>query len=180
MPSAVSRAVIGFVAAAISVLTFEQAVWGGLHALALPGLAFPQPYPLDPLIPFGLPRIANECLLGGIAGALFALVSPWLRGPLWLSGLGLGVIVAGLGLAVVAGIKHFLPGARWIPFRYYTEIMTIVLTYGLPQSGGIASPLTWLRALLVDGAWGIGLGLILPWRGIWKAASAKASLGSVR
>ena len=161
MPAAVKRALLGFIAAAIAVLTFEQAMWEALHLLAMPGMALPAPYPMDPVIPFGLPRVANDCLLSGIAGAVFGLAAPWLRGPLWLWGLGLGVIVAGAGLIVVSGVKHFLPGARWIPFRYYTEIMTIVLTYGLPMAGGIASPLTWLRSLLVDGAWGIGLGLIL-------------------
>lgn len=166
MPSAVKRAVLGFVAAVIAVLTVEQAMWAVLHVLAVPGLELPAPYPMDPVIPFGLPRVANYCLLSGICGAVFGLVAPGLRGPLWLWGVGLGVIIAAAGLFVVSGVKHFLPGARWIPLKYYTEIMTIVLTYGLPLSGGIAAPLTWLRSLLIDGVWGLGLGLILPRIGV--------------
>ena len=166
MPSALKRGFLGFIAAAVVVLTLQQAMWEALHVLALPGLALPPPYPMDPVIPFGLPRVANYCLLSGICGAVFALAVPWLRGSLWLWGLALGVVVAGAGLFVVAGVKHFLPGARWIPLKYYTEIMTIVLTYGLPISGGITAPLTWLRSLLVDGVWGLGLGLILPLLGV--------------
>jgi hypothetical protein len=166
MPSALKHAVLGFAAAVVSVLSFHQATWEVLHLLALPGLALPAPYPLDPVVPFGLPRIVNYCLLSGICGLVFGLATPRMRGPLWLWGLGIGVIVAAFGLLTVSGIKHFLPGARWIPFKYYTEIMTIVLTYGLPMSGSMASPLTWIRSLLVDGAWGIGLGLILPRLGL--------------
>ena len=169
MAAAMTRAVLGFVAAAIAVLTFEQAMWEALHLLASPAMTLPAPYPMDPVIPFGLPRVANYCLLCGIGGAVFGLASPWLRGPLWLWGLVLGVIVAAAGLILVSGVRHFLPGARWIPLKYYTEIMTIVLTYGLPMSGALASPQTWLRSLLVDGAWGLGFGLILSWLGVRRA-----------
>ena len=46
-----TRAVLGFVAAAISVLTFHQAMWALLHVLNLPGLGMPPPYPTGPVPP---------------------------------------------------------------------------------------------------------------------------------
>ncbi len=43
MPAAPMRALLGFVAAAISVLTFHQAMWALLHFAALPGMGMPPP-----------------------------------------------------------------------------------------------------------------------------------------
>ena len=51
MPSPPMRALLGFIAAVISVLIFHQGMWAALHTLALPGLAMPPPYPIDPIPP---------------------------------------------------------------------------------------------------------------------------------
>jgi xanthosine utilization system XapX-like protein len=130
------RAVLGFIAAAISVLTFHQAMWEALHLLALPGMGMPAPYPTDPIAPFGVPRILNLCFWGGLYGIVFALVLPRLSAPMWLSGLILGIIAALVGLLVVPAIK------------------------GLPVGPGF--PLNWVRSLLINGCWGLGVGIILP------------------
>lgn len=136
MHSPVTRAVCGFVAAAVSVLIFHQAMWEALHLLALPGMGMPPPYPMDPIAPFGVPRILNLCFWGGLYGIVFGLVLPRLTPPAWLSGLVLGVIAALVGLLVVPAIK------------------------GLPVGAGF--PLGWIRSLLINGCWGLGVGLILP------------------
>jgi xanthosine utilization system XapX-like protein len=130
------RALFGFVAAALSVLVFHQAMWEALHLLALPGLGMGPPYPTDPIAPFGVPRIANLCFWGGLYGIVYGLLFPRLTLPSWLSGLVLGIIAALVGLLVVPAIK------------------------GLPVGAGF--PLNWLRSLLINGFWGIGVGLILP------------------
>ncbi len=161
MPSAAMRAALGFVAAALSVLTFQQAMWGVLHALALPGLAMPAPYPTDPVIPYGLPRLLNDCLLGGVCGAVFGLAAPRLPGPLWLWGLAMGIIVALAGLVIAPTVKHYQIGARWMSLRAYTTMLTILLSYGLPMGNRGSMLLAAARAFLVDGAWGIGVGAIL-------------------
>ena len=60
--TAPKRALLGFAAAVVSVLTFHQGMWALLHAA---GLMPPAPYPTDPVPPFGVPRIANFCFWAG-------------------------------------------------------------------------------------------------------------------
>ena len=81
MRSTAMRAVFGFAAAVISVLVFHQAMWAALHALALPGLGMPPPYPTDTVPPWGVPRIANLCFWGGLYGIAFGLMLPRLTAP---------------------------------------------------------------------------------------------------
>jgi|HubBroStandDraft_6_1064221.scaffolds.fasta_scaffold859594_2 hypothetical protein len=137
MPSPPMRALLGFVAAVISVLIFHQGMWAALHTLALPGLTMPPPYPIDPIPPWGIPRIMNLCFWGGLYGIVFGLTLPRLTAPLWLCGLGLGVIAALVGILVVPAVKGLPIGNGWIL-------------------------LNWVRSLLINGFWGIGVGLILP------------------
>jgi hypothetical protein len=131
-----ARAALGFFAAAVSVLTFHQAAWAILHVLAIPGLEMPPPYPTFAIPPFGVPVILNLCFWGGLYGAVFGLLAPQLRGRLWLWGLGLGVVAALVGFFVVAPLK------------------------GAPIAGGWQAT-RWARSLLINGTWGIGVGLIL-------------------
>ena len=137
MPSPPMRALLGFIAAVISVLIFHQGMWAALHTLALPGLAMPPPYPIDPIPPWGIPRIINLCFWGGLYGIVFGRILPRLTAPLWLCGLGLGVIAALVGILVVPAVKGLPIGSGWIL-------------------------LNWVRSLLINGFWGIGVGLILP------------------
>ncbi len=137
MDTPVTRAVFGFVAAAISVLTFHQGMWWLLHALNLPGMGMPPPFPMRPTAPLGVPLLASLCFWGGLYGAVFGLALPVVPRPLWLSGLGLGIIAALVGMFVVAAIK------------------------GLPIGGGWVAT-NWIRSFLINGCWGIGVGLILP------------------
>ena len=137
MPSPPMRALLGFIAAVISVLIFHQGMWAALHTLALPGLAMPPPYPIDPIPPWSIPRIMNLCFWGGLYGIVFGLTLPRLTAPLWLCGLGLGVIAALVGILVVPAVKGLPIGSGWLL-------------------------LNWVRSLLINGFWGIGVGLILP------------------
>lgn len=131
------RIVLGFIAAAISVLTFHQAMWEALHVLNLPGLAMPPPYPTRAVPPLGVPLILDLCFWGGLYGIVFGLLLPRMTAPLWLCGLVLGIIAALVGLLVVPAIKGLPIGAGWVP-------------------------LSWLRSFLINGFWGIGVGIILP------------------
>ena len=141
MQSPARRAVLGFIAAAVSVLIFHQAMWEALHLLALPGMGMPPAYPMDPIPPWGVPRIVNLCFWGGLYGIVFGLVLPRLTAPAWVCGLGLGIIAALVGLLVVPAIKGLAVGGGW--------------------------PLGWVRSLLINGFWGIGTGLILPQLSRW-------------
>jgi len=134
MPSAGMRAFLGFVAAAIAVLTFHQGMVAVLHALGLAPLA---PFRTSPVPPLGVPWIANLCFWGGLYGAVFGLLAPRFTLPLWVCGLILGIIAALVGMFVVAAIKHAPIANGWQAWPF-------------------------ARSLLINGSWGLGVGLILP------------------
>jgi hypothetical protein len=138
------RGLLGFTAAVISVLTFHQGMWALLHAA---GIMPPAPYPTTPVPPFGVPLIASLCFWAGLYGLLFGLALPRLprRVPLWLLGLVLGLLTALVGWFVVAPLK------------------------GQPVAGGFV-PVRMLVSVLINGAWGIGVGLILPFLMARRAA----------
>jgi len=68
---------------------------------------------------------------------VFGLLLPRFTAPLWLCGLILGIIAALVGLLLVPAIKGLPIGAGWVV-------------------------LSWVRSLLINGCWGLGVGLILP------------------
>jgi len=135
MSASLNHAILGFIAAAISVLTFHQGMWALLHLASL----MPPPYPTRGVPPFGVPLIIDLCFWGGVWGAVFGLVLPRLPAshPMWVRGLGLGIAAALFGLFIVPLIK------------------------GLPVAGGWA-PMSFIRSFLINGFWGIGVGLLFP------------------
>jgi hypothetical protein len=134
MPAAPMRAFLGFVAAAIAVLTFHQGMVAALHSVGWAPLA---PYRTTPVPPFNVPVIVSLCFWGGLYGAVFGLAMPRFTWPAWLCGVILGLIAATVGMLIVAPIK------------------------GLPLAGGWV-PGNILRSLAINGCWGLGVGLILP------------------
>ena len=134
MWSASTRAFLGFVAAAISVLTFHQ---GMIEALHVAGLAPFTPYSSNPVPPFGVPLIADLCFWGGLYGLVFGLLLPRFTWPLWLCGIILGIIAVLVSMFVVSPIKGGGFGDGW---------------HAWPMA----------RSLIINGFWGLGVGLILP------------------
>jgi hypothetical protein len=133
--TAPTRALLGFAAAVLSVLTFHQGMWAVLYALGTMPRA---PYPMTPVPPFGVPLVASLCFWGGLYGLAFGLALPHLpRAPMWLLGLGLGLLAALVGWFVVAPLK------------------------GQPVASGF-DPGRMLISVLINGSWGIGVGVILP------------------
>ncbi len=133
--TAPTRALLGFAAAALSVLTFRQGTWALLH---FAGLMPAAPYPTRPVPPLGVPLVVSFCFWAGLYGATFGLALPRLpRAPMWLLGLGLGLLATLVLWFVVAPLK------------------------GQPVAGGFA-PVRMLATVLIHGAWGIGVGLVLP------------------
>lgn len=134
MTSATTRALLGFLAAAISVLTFHQSIVWLFHLTQAGG---PQPWSLTPVPPLGVPRLLNLCFWGGLYGIVFGLLWPSLALPKWLAGVILGVVAAAVGWLVVAPLKGEPLGFGWQTDRL-------------------------LRSLFINGGWGLGVGLILP------------------
>jgi hypothetical protein len=137
MASMQKRIAFGFVAGVISVLVFHQGVWALLHYLDLPSLGMPPPYPVDKLPPFGAPRLLSLCFFGGLWGALFGALWRGARGTFWYGGLCVGIAAMLVGFFVVAPLK------------------------GLPIGGGFMWN-NWVRSALINGIWGLGVGLMLP------------------
>ena len=136
MPSALLRCFLGFVAGVIAVLTFHQGMVALLHVLAPNWVTF-APYRTTPVPPFGVPVIVSNCFWGGVWGVGYGLLMPRFTWPSWLSGLLLGMLAVATGWFIVAPLK------------------------GLPIAGGW-EPLIMLRSVLINGAFGVGVGLILP------------------
>ena len=87
--------------------------------------------------PLGVPLVASFGFWAGVWGAAFGLALPRLpRAPLWLLGLGLGLLAVLAAWFVVAPLK------------------------GQPVASGFA-PVRLVVGLLIHLAWGLGTGLIL-------------------
>ena len=134
MWSASTRALFGFIAAAISVLTFHQGMIALLHDL---GVSPFTAYRWNPMPPWGVPLVLDLCFWGGLYGLVFGLLLPRFAWPTWLCGVILGFIAALVAMFVVAPIKGMAIANGW-------------------QAWPIA------RSLLINGFWGLGVGLILP------------------
>ena len=117
----------------------HQLMLGLLHVLAIPGLEVAAtPYRFAPVPPFGVPVLLNLCFWGGLYGLVFGLVQPKLAGrPMLLVGFGFGLLAVLVGYFVVAPIK------------------------GLPIGGGWVVN-NWIRSILINGSFGVGIGVIYP------------------
>ena len=109
------RAFLGFVAAAIAVLTFHQGMVAALYEIGWAPFA---PFRTTPVPPFGVPVIVSLCFWGGLYGAVFGLLMPRFTWPLWLCGLILGVIAALVGMFIVAPIKGNPIAGGWVPANH--------------------------------------------------------------
>jgi hypothetical protein len=98
---AARRALLGFFAASLSVLSFQAGMWWVLFRLG----RMPPPYPTVPTAPFGVPEIASLVVWGGLYGVLYALLRPNLRGPSVVWGLLLGVFACLVDWLVVGPLK---------------------------------------------------------------------------
>ncbi|WP_345293757.1 hypothetical protein [Luteimonas vadosa] len=122
---------LAFVAGFVSTLLFHQGV---LHLLHVAGV-FPRPaWNMAAVPPFGVPAVLSLAFWGGVWGpVLWALVRKYRGGPRWLWGAIWGALLPSLvALLVVMPLK------------------------GMPMAGGF-DPKLILGALLLNGAWGLGV-----------------------
>ncbi|MEO3472476.1 hypothetical protein AAFN86_11455 [Roseomonas sp. CAU 1739] len=126
---------VGFVAGVLAVLVFHQGMVGLLHLLgAVPN----PPFQLRPVPPLGVPQLVSACFWGGLWGILTAAIVAARPGwsPIWV-GLAIGAVACVLvGFVVVAGIR------------------------GQPLMGGM-DPNRWWRSVAINGAFGLGVGVVL-------------------
>jgi len=124
-----------FLAGFLSTLVFHQGLLAILHAVgASPRAA----YALDPVPPLNVPAVLSLAFWGGVWGILLWLVIAGAQGPrYWLLALLFGAIApSAVALLVVLPLK------------------------GQPAGGGW-KPAVIVGALLLNGAWGLGVALFM-------------------
>lgn len=125
--------ILGFLAGAIAVPIFHQLA---VLALYSAGYVPNAPFRTNPVAPFGVPTILNQAFWGGMWGLLFGAI---MMARPRLSPLIVGVAVGILGAA--------LAGLTWIALLR-----------------GQAMPITdlnrWWRPVVINGTWGLGMGVI--------------------
>ena len=127
---------LGWIAAEIAILVFQQGVWALLHAIDLPTLGMPKAYPMDPVPPWGVPRIVSLCFWGGVWGLLFGGIWRGPRGSFVFGGFWLGVAAMLVAFFIEAPLK------------------------GMPIAGG-GQLSNWLRGGMLNITWGVGTGILL-------------------
>ncbi len=123
-----------FLAGFLSTLVFHQGVLAILHAV---GATPRKPYSMDPTAPLHVPAVISLAFWGGVWGILLWLVIARHQGSssYWLLAAVIGAIAPSLvALFLVAPLK------------------------GQPIAGG-GKPAILVGALLLNGAWGIGVAL---------------------
>lgn len=125
---------LGCVAGALSVLIFHQTT---LQLFFWLGWAPHAAFRVAQVPPFNAPLVASITFWGAVYGGIFGAVVPWIRGPLWLKGVAVGVCAMTLSWFV------FMP------------------LMGHPAAFGWQA---WpaLRSVIAYQMWGLGLSLVLP------------------
>ena len=144
--SFVTRLLYGFIAGFFATLIFHQLT---LALLWTVGLAPFEPFSMAATKPFGVPAVFSLSSWGGIWGIIFALVDNKFprRAGYWVAAFIFGAILPSfVALIVVLPLKGNPMGGGWHP--------SLLLT-----------------ALLINGAWGIGTGLILKALTLWSGRS---------
>lgn len=142
MQGTLGRIVLGFVAAAISVLIVHEGI---IYALNAAGYIPSRGWSMTPAIPpWGVPRLVNNIFWGGLWGVLFALVYEWVPGGWsWLKGLIYGLFI------VVVSNWILLPLIKGQVFGQANQVLF-----------GGWNPQRMLIATCIVGGFGLGLGIV--------------------
>ena len=141
MQGTVGRIVLGFVAAAIAVATVHEGV---IYLLTQSGFIRGTAWGMQPIPPWGVPRLINNIFWGGLWGSLFALIYEWLPGGwAWLKGLIYGLLI------VVVSNWILLPLIKGQVFGQPNQVLF-----------GGWDPRRMAAAAIIVGAYGLALGLI--------------------
>jgi len=124
-----------FIAGFVSTLVFHQGVLALLH---LTGVVSRAPYDLGRVPPLGIPAVISLAFWGGVWGAAIWPLLKNVAGPAyWLRALVIGAV----GPSAVA-------------------LFMVMPLKGMPMAGGW-DPKLIVGALILNGAWGLGMALLL-------------------
>jgi hypothetical protein len=142
MQGSTGRIVLGFIAAAITVLIVHESI---IYLLFMAGYLPNVAWSMTPRIaPFGVPRLVNTVFWGGLWGALFALVYNWIPGAAaWLKGLIFGLFI------VVVSNWTLLPLVKGGVFGQPNQVLFADW-----------NPQRMLITIAIVGGFGLGLGIV--------------------
>jgi hypothetical protein len=141
MQGAAGRIVLGFIAAAISVVLVHESI---ILLLTKLEVIHGSPWGMDGIPPWGVPRLLNNIFWGGLWGVLFALVYEWIPGGMaWLKGLIFGIFI------VVISNWILLPLIKGRVFGQANQVLF-----------GGWNPQRMLIVLSIVGGFGLALGII--------------------
>jgi hypothetical protein len=142
MQGTLGRIVLGFIAAAISVLVVHQGI---IYLLTAAGYIPGTPWSMTQTIPpYGVPYLVNSVFWGGLWGVLFALIYQWVPGGWsWLKGL-----IYGLAIVVVSN-WILLPLIKGQVFGQANQVLF-----------GGWNPTRMAVGALILGGFGLGLGIV--------------------
>lgn len=124
---------LGFLAGAISVPVFHQLTVMALHTA---GYVPNPPFSFRPVPPFGVPAILNQTFWGGMWGLLF--------GAIMMARPRLSALVIGVGVGLLGAALFGLTLLPWLR--------------GQPMP--VTDLNRWWRPMLINGTWGLGMGII--------------------
>ena len=141
MQGTVGRIVLGFIAAAISVVAVHETI---IYALTQYGLIKGAAWGMQPIAPWGVPRLINNIFWGGLWGILFGLLYDRIPGGMsWLKGLIYGLII------VVVSNWILLPLIKGQVFGQANQVLF---------NGW--DPQRMLAVAIIIGGFGLGLGIV--------------------
>jgi hypothetical protein len=141
MQGPIGRIVLGFIAAAISVIAVHETI---IYILTQSGMIRGTAWGMQPIAPWGVPRLANNVFWGGLWGVLFGLLFDRIPGGMsWLKGLIYGLLM------VVVSNWTLLPLIKGQIFGQPNQVLF-----------GGGDPQRMLATVIIIGGFGIGLGVI--------------------
>ncbi len=139
MPSALKKPVLGFIAAALAVLTVHQSI---VFLLDVSGLITRQAWSLAPTGPLQVPTIVNGVFWGGLWGSLMALVYHKIPGgAAWLKGLLFGWMM------YIVSNSTLLPLIKGNPMFFGGDVNQALAVFLILSGFGITTALiyNWLQ-----------------------------------
>lgn len=136
----VKNMVLGFVAAAIAVLTVHELI----NFILLKAGLFPRvPWSMEPAAVTGIPQIISDMFWGGVWGVLFVLIYPFIPGgSATIKGLVFGIVAP-----AILGVLILLPlitGRSPLFFDFDLQLIVSVLLI----LGGFGAAMGWLYGFL--------------------------------
>lgn len=120
---------LGFIAAALSVVAVHQTIVMILHQL---GLLPVQPWSMQPTGPWGTPTLVNQMFWGGLWGVVYGLIGNRLPGrEAWMRGVVFGLIVSVIGNFILVPLIKSQPLFMGGDIKKISLILLIHIGFGV-------------------------------------------------